>query len=92
MVEFSPATREARVRFPANALLLRGQSLALLSVDLASLARVTYIGNVKWYSRSEKEFVSFFKKVNMCSTYNSSTALWAFIPESENLYHKKTYA
>ena len=52
----------------------------------------SYIGNVKWYSRSEKEFVSFFKKVNMCSTYNSSTALWAFIPESENLYHKKTYA
>jgi len=48
----------------------------------------SYIGNVKWYSHSGKEFVNFFKKVNMRSPY--STAICAFIPESENLPHKKT--
>ena len=47
------------------------------------------IGSIRWYSHSGKEFVSFFKKVNMCSPY--STAICAFIPESENLPHKKTY-
>lgn len=37
---------------------------------------------------SGKEFVSFFKKVNICSAYNAT--IWAFIPESENLPHKQT--